>query len=290
MSLTNPFFNLHPSIAVITSADADHLDIYGSLDDMMDTYREFTGKLKPSGALILKKGVNIDPLYGAETPVFSYAIEDEADYFATHLKVNNGTYSFDLDTPAGLIHDITVGIPGLFNLENAVAALSVAHRLGISEEVMRESLKTFKGVKRRFDFHFQRPDFVYMDDYAHHPEELKACIGAVKEVYPDKKITGVFQPHLFSRTRDFADAFARSLEMLDDVILLEIYPAREKPIEGIDSAMLLKKIRSQKKTLCTRENLIKVLILHNPEVLLTLGAGDIDQLVSPIIKAFENKI
>lgn len=281
------FLQLQPSIAVITSADADHLDIYGSLNDLMDTYREFTGKIKSDGILILKKGVNIDPLHGGETPVFSYAVEDEADYFATHLKVNNGIYFFDMETPAGSIHDITVGIPGLFNLENAVAALSVAHRIGISEEVMRESLKTFRGVKRRFDFHCQRPGFVYIDDYAHHPEELKACIGAVKEVYPDKKITGVFQPHLFSRTRDFADAFARSLEMLDDVILLEIYPAREKPIEGVDSAMLLKKIRSQNKTLCSKKNLIKELILRNPEVLLTLGAGDIDQLVSPIIKAFE---
>ena len=284
------FLQLHPLMAIITSADADHLDIYGSLNDMRDAYREFTGKIKSGGILLLKKGVNIDPLLYDETPVFSYAVEDEADYFATHLKVNHGTYFFDLDTPAGLIHDITVGIPGLFNLENAVAALSVAHLLGISESVMRESLKTFSGVRRRFDFHCQRPDFVYMDDYAHHPEELKACIGAVKEVYPGKKITGVFQPHLFSRTRDFADAFARSLEMLDDIILLEIYPAREKPIEGIDSAMLLKKIRSQKKILCARENLIEELIIRNPEVLLTLGAGDIDQLVSPIIKAFEKKI
>jgi UDP-N-acetylmuramate--alanine ligase len=281
------FLQLHPSVAVITSTDADHLDIYGTIEDMENTYREFTGMLIPGGDLILKKGVNIVPLQGTTNSVFSYDVENKADYFAANLKVNNGTYFFDLHTPAGLIKELTVGIPGRFNLENAIAALSVADRIGISEEVMRDSLKSFKGVQRRFDFHIRRPDFVYMDDYAHHPEELKACIGAVKEVYPGKKITGVFQPHLYSRTRDFADAFARSLEILDDVILLDIYPARETPIEGVDSAMLLNKIRSKNKTLCTRENLIEELILRKPEVLLTLGAGDIDQLVSPIIKAFE---
>jgi UDP-N-acetylmuramate--alanine ligase len=281
------FLQLHPSVAVITSADADHLDIYGSLDDMENTYREFTGKIEPGGDLIIKKGVNIAPLNSAKTTVLSYDVESDADYFAKHLKVNNGTYFFELHTPAGNIKDLTVGIPGRFNLENAIAALSVADRLGISEEVMRDSLKSFRGVQRRFDFHCQRPDFVYMDDYAHHPEELKACIGAVKEVYPDKKITGVFQPHLFSRTRDFADAFARSLEMLDEIILLDVYPAREKPIKGVDSAMLLDKIRAENKTLCTKENLVEELILRNPEVLLTLGAGDIDQLVYPIINAFE---
>jgi UDP-N-acetylmuramate--alanine ligase len=281
------FLQLHPSVAVITSADADHLDIYGSLDDMEKTYREFTGKLKPGGDLILKNGVNIDPLNRAETFVYSYDVEKEADYFAINLRVSNGTYFFDLRTPAGFINELTVGIPGRFNLENAIAALSVAHRMGIAEEVRRDSLKSYRGVQRRFDLHCKRPGFVYMDDYAHHPEELKACIGAIKEVYPDKKITGVFQPHLFSRTRDFADAFARSLELLDEIILLDIYPARETPIEGIDSAMLLNKIRSKNKTLCTKENLVEELIVRKPEVLLTLGAGDIDQMVSPVIKAFE---
>jgi UDP-N-acetylmuramate--alanine ligase len=283
------FLKLHPSVAVITSADADHMDIYGSISDMKNTYREFTGKLKPGGDLILKNRVDIGSLKDTEIHVFSYDVEDEADYYATHLKVNNGTYFFDLHTPAGIISGLTVGIPGRFNLENAIAALSVAHRVGISEEVMRDSLKSYRGVQRRFDFHCRRPGFVYMDDYAHHPEELKACIRAVKEVFPGKKITGVFQPHLFSRTRDFADAFARSLELLDEIILLEIYPARETPVEGIDSAMLLNKIRSTNKTLCKKENLVEELILRDPEVLLTLGAGDIDQLVSPIVEAFENK-
>ena len=184
------FLQLHPSIAVITSTDADHLDIYGSLRDMKNTYREFTGKLNPGGNLILKKGLDIGPLKGTEINVFSYDVKDEADYFATHLKVNYGTYFFDLHTPAGMIHELTVGIPGRFNLENAIAALSVAHRMGIPEEMIRDSLKSYMGVQRRFDLHCQRPGFVYIDDYAHHPEELKACIGAVKEVYPGKKDHG----------------------------------------------------------------------------------------------------
>ena len=281
------FLHLQPSIAVITSTDADHLDIYGSLSEMKNTYLEFTGNLKHGGDLILKKGVDIGGVNDSEIHVFSYDVEHEADYFATNLKVNNGTYFFDLHTPAGMINELTVGIPGRFNLENAIAALSVAHRMGIPDVVMRDSLKSYRGVQRRFDFHCQRPGFVYMDDYAHHPEELKACIRAIKEVYPDKKITGVFQPHLYSRTRDFADAFARSLELLDEIILLDIYPAREAPIAGIDSTMLLNKIRSTNKILCTKGNLINELTLRKPEVLLTLGAGDIDQMVSPIINAFE---
>jgi UDP-N-acetylmuramate--alanine ligase len=283
------FLQLQPFVAVITSADADHLDIYGTLENMKNTYREFTKKVKPDGSLIIKKGVDLNLLNDVPTPVFTYSIDEKADYYANHLEVSNGTYLVDIQTPTGMIKDITVGIPGRFNLENAVAAFSVAQRLGIPEGVIRESLKTFQGVQRRFDLHCKRPDFVYLDDYAHHPEELKACIGAIKEVYPGKKITGVFQPHLFSRTLEFADEFARSLEMLDDIILLDIYPAREKPIKGVDSAMLLSRIRSQKKTLCTMENLIDELILRNPEVLLTLGAGDIDLLVSPIIKAFEKQ-
>jgi UDP-N-acetylmuramate--alanine ligase len=281
------FLQLRPSVAVITSADADHLDIYRTLGDMKATYREFAGKVDPGGHLIIKKGVDLGPIKSETVNVMSYDVEDDADYFATNLKVSNGTYYFDLQTPAGSIKELTVGIPGRFNLENAIAALSVSDRLGIAHEVMRESLKTYRGVQRRFDFHIRRPDFVYMDDYAHHPVELKACIGAVKEVFPDKKITGVFQPHLFSRTRDFADAFARSLEMLDEIILLEIYPARETPIEGIDSTMLLGKIKAKNKSLCIKENLVEELLIRKPEVLLTLGAGDIDQLVSPIIKAFE---
>ena len=281
------FLQLQPFISVITSMDADHLDIYGTHADMAETYREFARKLRSGGSLIVKKGLD-DVLHSsAAPPVFTYGIEVDADYSAVNLHVSNGIYHVDIQTPSGLARDIEAGITGRFNLENAVAAFSVAHRLGIQEGMIRESLRSFMGVQRRFDIHCRRPGFVYMDDYAHHPEELNACIAAVKEVYPHKKITGVFQPHLFSRTLEFADEFARSLEKLDEIILLDIYPAREKPIEGVDSSMLLGRIRSENKKLCTREGLIQELLLSDPEVLLTLGAGDIDQLIEPIIKAFD---
>jgi UDP-N-acetylmuramate--alanine ligase len=280
------FLHLHPAIAVITSADADHLDIYGNLGDMTETFRAFTRNILPGGSLIIKKGVAIDPGRVGEIRVLTYSIEENADYTCSDLRVNYGTYHFDLRTPGGTLKDLTVGIPGHFNLENAIAAIAVAHQSGISEDHIRTATETYKGVQRRFDLHIRREDFVYLDDYAHHPEELKACIGAVREVYPGKKITGVFQPHLFSRTRDFADAFARSLEMLDEIILLDIYPAREKPIDGVDSAMLLDRISSEHKSLCIKGNLIAELKRIKPEVLLTLGAGDIDQFVPLIIKAF----
>lgn len=281
------FLHLHPSIAVITSADADHLDVYGSAADMNQTYRQFTGNVRPGGALIMKKGVNVVPLRGDETEVFSYAVDEPADYRAINIKVNNGHYLFDLQVPSGIIKDFSTGIPGRFNLENSITALAVAHRVGIGETVMKNSLSTFTGVRRRFDFHIRRPDFVFLDDYAHHPEELKASISAVKEVYPGKRITGVFQPHLYSRTRDFADSFAASLGLLDEVILLDIYPAREEPVEGITSGWLLNKIRSGNKMLCRKDQLVGELLQRRPEVLITLGAGDIDTMIEPIKKAFE---
>lgn len=281
------FLQLQPFVSVVTSMDADHLDIYGTLEDMNNNYIEFAGKLKPGGSLIIRKGLGLGQHTRARETVFTYSTDQDADYTATNLKISNGTYQVDIQTPSGLIRDITVGVPGRFNLENAVAAFSVAHRLEIPEEVIRESIKTFKGVQRRFDIHCNRPDFVYMDDYAHHPEELKAIISAVREVYPGRKVTGVFQPHLYSRTLALADEFAGSLELLDDIILLDIYPAREKPVEGVSSAMLLNRIRSQNKMLCKKENLIEELMARKPEVLLTLGAGDIDQFIGPIVKAFE---
>jgi len=282
------FLQLHPYVALITSADADHLDIYGGLDELRKSFLDFAGNIKEGGTLILKSGLDLSLNTDRLSSVFTYEVEKSADYHAINLEVLNGNYLFDIKTPSGIIKKIMVGIPGRFNVENAIGAAAVAHRLGIPDDVIRESLLSYEGVKRRFDFQVRRPDFIYMDDYAHHPEELKACISAVKEIYPDKKITGVFQPHLFSRTRDLADDFARSLELLDEVILLDIYPARENPIPGIDSSMLLDKIRNQNKSLCSKEKLPGELKARRPEVLLTLGAGDIDQMVEPIKKIFEN--
>ena len=198
-------------------------------------------------------------------------------------------YVFNLVTPTEEIRDLVLGLPGLFNVENAVAALAVVYLSGVREDEFRKALRTFEGVKRRFDYHLRTEKMVYIDDYAHHPEELRACISAVKELYKGKKITGIFQPHLFTRTRDFADEFARSLELLDDVFLLDIYPARERPIPGITSGMLLEKIVSERKWLVKKEDIIEMLLETNPEVVLTLGAGDIDQLVNPIASALSIK-
>ena len=282
------FLHLHPHVALITSADADHLDIYGGLDELRKSFSDFAGNVKEGGTLIIKLALDLSLKDGNRFSVFTYETERSADYHAENLEVKKGNYLFDLKTPTGIIGKISVGIPGRFNLENAIGASAVAHQMGIKDEVIRESLLTYQGVKRRFDFQIKRADFIYMDDYAHHPEELKACISAVKEIYPGKKITGVFQPHLYSRTRDLADDFARSLEFLDEIILLDIYPARENPIPGVDSSMILDKIRTHRKSLCTKEKLPGELMARRPEVLLTLGAGDIDQLVEPIKQLFEN--
>ncbi len=276
------FLQLFPDIAVITSADADHLDIYGDVDEVRRSFGEFTAHLKKDGILILKKGVSIHPVNPDYYTIRTYSSEGDADFYPEKIRLEKSRYIFDLVTPSGRIADITLGLPGKFNLENAIAASAVAWSIGTSNEIIAQSLATFKGVERRFDFQVITDDFIYIDDYAHHPEELKACIRAVKELYPSKKITGVFQPHLFTRTRDFADEFARSLELLDELILLEIYPAREEPIPGIDSAMLLGKVKLQNKKICSKAGLLDVLRSEKPEVLLTLGAGDIDQMVKLI--------
>jgi UDP-N-acetylmuramate--alanine ligase len=283
------FLRLYPDIAVITSADADHLDIYGNIEEVRLSFGEFTSHLKKRGMLILKKGVDIIPERTDNYTIQTYHLERDADFYPEKIRLENSRFVFDLVTPARTIRNITLGLPGKFNLENAIAAAAVAYTVGITDEDMKRALVTFEGVERRFDFQVIRDDFVYIDDYAHHPEELKACIRAVREIYPSKKITGIFQPHLFTRTRDFADAFARSLELLDDLILLEIYPARENPIPGIDSAILLGKVQLLKKKICSKAGLIGELKSRKPEVLLTLGAGDIDQLVKPIRELFTNK-
>jgi UDP-N-acetylmuramate--alanine ligase len=280
------FLQLYPQIAVITSADADHLDIYGTIDELKRSFSEFTSHLQNKGTLILKKGVDIVPENQENYTILSYNTAGGTDFYPENIRLQKSRFIFDLVTPTRILKDIRPGLPGKFNLENALAAAAVGYTLGIPDEVIAESLATFEGVERRFDFQVNRDDFVYIDDYAHHPEELKACISAVKEIYPDKKITGIFQPHLFTRTRDFADAFARSLGLLDELILLEIYPAREEPIPGIDAAMLLDKVSLPDKMICAKPDLLSRLKRQKPEVLLTLGAGDIDQLVKPIRELF----
>jgi len=283
------FLQLYPDIAVITSADADHLDIYGNIEEVKHSFLEFTSHMQKNGTLLLKEGIGLIPEKSDDFILLNYSQQKATDFHPERVRLENNKYVFDLITPSRIIRDITLGLPGKFNLENAIAAAAVAFILGISEEDIKQALLTFDGVERRFDFQVLQTDFIYIDDYAHHPEELKASISAVREIYPTKKITGIFQPHLFTRTRDFADAFARSLELLDELILLEIYPAREDPIPGVDSTMLLGKVQLKHKKICSKIDLLRELNSTKREVLLTLGAGDIDQMVNPIRELYIKK-
>jgi UDP-N-acetylmuramate--alanine ligase len=273
------FLTLHPEMAVITSVDADHLDIYGDEKFVQESYSLFARQVKSK--LILKK--NIESKVDSGKKAITYSInQDTADYFAQHIKIENGAYHYDIVTPTSILENLTLGLPGLHNVENSIAAVAIACQMNISEDTIRKALASFKGVRRRFDYHIKTDNLVYIDDYAHHPEELKAAISSAKEMYPDKKITGIFQPHLFSRTRDFADDFARSLDLLDECILMEIYPARELPIEGVSSKMLLDKMKSANKRIVQKKDLVEEISKHKLEVLLTMGAGDIDTFVEPI--------
>jgi UDP-N-acetylmuramate--alanine ligase len=277
------FLTLHPDIAVITSVDPDHLDIYGDQKQMEESYGLFANQVKPGGVLIIKKGIDkVLVIEKSKKKVLTYSLHQSSDYYARKIGIKKGEYIFDAVTPEQAIRGMVMGIPGKHNVENAVAAVAVAQQMNVFSGNIKNALCTFKGVKRRFEYHIKSDKLVYIDDYAHHPEELRACISAVKEMYPSKRITGVFQPHLFTRTRDFADGFARSLELLDELILLDIYPAREKPIEGVNSEMLLEKVRTKSKKLVSKKELVKEIKDREVEVLITLGAGDIDAMVEPI--------
>jgi len=280
------FLTLHPDVAVITSMDADHLDIYGDKKYLEESYRLFAQQVKPGGKLIHKKGL---PLNDLEVQQAEYALSGPCDYSASHIEIKDHQYHFNWDNSSTSIHDLSSGMPGLHNVENAVAAIAAAKQLGITSEKISAAIHSYTGVKRRFDYQVKTDSVVYIDDYAHHPEELRACISSVRELYPGKMITGIFQPHLYSRTRDFADGFAKSLSMLDSLILLDIYPARELPIPGITSEMLLEKVSLSDKMMCPKEEVLNELAKRKIEVLLTLGAGDIDQLVLPIKNQLEKK-
>ena len=273
------FLTLFPDIAVITSVDADHLDIYGDERQVLASYELFAKQVK--NKLIIKN--TIASKIHVQSQKLTYSIIDaSANYFAQNIRISNGAYHYDVVTPKATFENLTLGLPGLHNVENSIAAIAVACELSVPEHDIRSGLASFKGVRRRFDYHIKTDKLIFIDDYAHHPAELSATIHSVKEMYPHKKITGIFQPHLFSRTRDFADDFAKSLDLLDECILLEIYPAREQPIPGIDSQLLLQKMKSNNKRICRKEELVKVIGKLEIDVLLTMGAGDIDTLVQPL--------
>jgi len=271
------FLTLSPDFACITSMDADHLDIYDTSEALIESFKAFTKKLKPNGQLFVKNGL---PLQG-----ITYGIEDNADYSAQAIKIKNGSYWFNLKTPYTTIQDLEFSLPGHHNLSNALAALAMAIEYGCEIDNLKLALRTYKGVKRRFTYHVKRKDLVYIDDYAHHPEEINAVHQAVREMYPNKTVCVVFQPHLFSRTKDFADEFAKSLSKFDCIYLLDIYPARELPIKGIDSKWLLDKIENPNKKLITKSEIITEVKQSNAYVILTLGAGDIGEEVTSIKQA-----
>jgi UDP-N-acetylmuramate--alanine ligase len=281
------FLTLHPQIAVITSSDADHLDVYGDANHVRDSYTLFSKQVKENGTLIVKKNVDNDLRLTNKRIIYSLNLDTE--YCAQSITIENAQFFYDIKSPVESISNVTLGLPGLHNVENSIAAVAIAQQLGIKGDVIKEALRSFSGVKRRFDYRVRTGPTIYIDDYAHHPEELKATIGSVKKLYPAKKITGIFQPHLFSRTRDFGDAFAESLDMLDECILLEIYPAREKAIEGINSQWLLDKMRLKNKKLLTKEQVMEEIKNNPKEVIVTMGAGNIDSLVEPIEKVLKMK-
>ena len=275
------FLTLHPEVSVITSMDADHLDIYCDVEDLRDAFRQFAAQT--SRTVLVHEAV---AHHITQPNKKTYGTGENCDYRACHIEFRQEISCFDLHTPSGEITGLELPAHGIYNVCNATAAVAAVLEAfpKMSEECIRQKISTFAGVKRRFDYIVRRQDFVYIDDYAHHPNEMRSFITAVRDIYPGKRICGVFQPHLYTRTRDFADEFAAALDLLDQAILLPIYPAREKPIEGITSEFLLRKMTIADKRVLQKTELLSYLQSHRPDVLLTIGAGDIDRLV-PVLAA-----
>jgi len=263
---------LSPNIACITSIDADHLDIYGNASELEKAFKKFAAIV--SDKLIVRNGIPINGI--------TYGINENADFDVKNLKIENGIYVFDVKTPSEYIKNIKINLPGKHNVLNTVAALAMANTFGISLQSIAKALLTFKGIKRRFSYKIKTENLVLIDDYAHHPTEINAVVDSVKEMYPTKKILGVFQPHLYSRTRDFVEGFAKSLSRFNEVILLDIYPARELPIKGVTSNWLLHKIVTKNKLLSSKENLVQNIKKSNAQIIVIIGAGDIGELVDEI--------
>ena len=275
------FLNLSPNIAAITSMDPDHLDIYGDPEKLMESFKDFASLVPPQGKLFIKNGL---PLFGT-----TIGVDDDSDYAAIDITIENGTYHFNLRTPKTILRNFKINLPGKHNLQNAITALAMAIHQGSPTGELARALYSFKGVKRRFSYKIKTENLVLIDDYAHHPAEISAVHQAVREMHPNKKVIAVFQPHLFSRTRDFADDFAASLSAFDKVGLLDIYPAREIPIEGITSKWLLDKIENPDKKLISKEGLTLELKNSGCEIIVLMGAGDIGEMVTNVVKELANE-
>ncbi|MBC3845193.1 UDP-N-acetylmuramate--L-alanine ligase [Winogradskyella echinorum] len=272
------FLTLSPDLACITSMDADHLDIYGDASELAKTFKDFSECIKPNGKLFVRNGLSLDGI--------TYGIEDDSDYSAQNIRIENGSYVFDMQTPDGIYKDFKFNLPGRHNLSNAIIALAMAVTYGCPNDQLAKGLASYKGVKRRFTYQIKTDEFVFIDDYAHHPEEINAVHQAVREMYPNKKVLAIFQPHLFTRTRDFVDGFAESLSKFDELLLLDIYPARELPIEGVTSNWLFSKIENPNKKLIEKSKIIGEIKNSDAQIVLTIGAGDIGEEVKHIKEAF----
>ncbi len=271
------FLHLHPDIACVTSMDADHLDIYGDKSAIEDSFREFANKVEDKTKLFIPKGLPLEGL--------TVGIDEQATYTAFNIHIENGYYVFDVQTPIEVIKNLQFGLPGRHNLMNALMALAMAKTYGTPTESIAKALASFQGVQRRFSYQIKTNDLVFIDDYAHHPTEINAVHQAVRELYPNEKVLAIFQPHLFSRTKDFADEFAQSLSQFDTIFLLDIYPARELPMEGITSEWLLSKIQNSNKKLISKNDLIPSILAQDAKIIVTIGAGDIGELVPKIKEA-----
>lgn len=296
------FLKLSPDIAVITAMDADHLDIYGTAEEVEQAFIDFSGKIKPGGTLLSNRGLKRGKeLKGSVRMTYGFAgaghdgVHEIADFSALGVSTMDSSYTFRVESNDWMLSDVVLHMGGLHNVENVTAAIAVAHQLGIADDKIRDAVEAFRGVKRRFEYVLRRRGLLFIDDYAHHPEELSALIRGAKGLYPDRKCTLIFQPHLFTRTRDFVDGFAKSLDLADEVFILPIYPARELPIEGVTSQMIVDRMKPGKARVIEKKGLLRVLedrAAHGdgPELVITAGAGDIDALVEPIRDILEKKL
>ena len=276
------FHWLTPFATVITATDADHLDIYGTKEAYLESFSHYTSLIQPGGALIMREGIELDPQLQEGVTLYTYS-RQSGDFHAENVRIGNGEIFFDYISPLGNIKDIQLGVPVAINIENGIAAMALAQLSGVDNDEIKQAMATFRGVDRRFDFKIKNDKVVFLSDYAHHPEEIKQSILSMRALYNDKKLTAVFQPHLYTRTRDFYQEFADSLSLLDEIILTEIYPARELPIEGVSSQLIYDHLRPGiEKCICRKEDIIQVLKEKKIEVLITLGAGDIDNYVPQI--------
>lgn len=283
------FHWLTPYATVITATDSDHLDIYGTHEAYLESFRKYTSLIRPDGYLIIKKGIDLQPDVKEGVTVYTYS-DKEGDFHAENIRIGNGEIFFDFISPLGNIKDVQLGVPVYVNIKNGIAAMALAQIGGATAEEIKAAMPQFKGVDRRFDFKLKNDHIVFLSDYAHHPAEIKQSVSSLRMLYPDKKLTAIFQPHLYTRTRDFYKDFADSLSLLDEVILLDIYPARELPIEGVTSKLIYDNLRPGiEKTMCHKEDLIELLKTKNIEVLITLGAGDVDNYVTPIYELLKDR-